>query len=72
MQDVFASMPYSPPHLGHEPVCARVLLIFEHNISVVIRRQLFEALGVARNFALGSPAGSQGLLRHVGAKMLVG
>lgn len=62
----------SPPHLGHEPVGAGVLLIFEDNVCVVIRRQLFKALGVARYFALGSPAGSQGLLGDVGAELLVG
>ncbi len=61
----------SSPYLGHEPVGARVLLIFEDNICVVIRRQFFKALGVARYFALGSPAGSQGLLGDVGAELLV-
>lgn len=63
---------FPPPHLGHEPVGARVLLIFEDNVCVVIRRQFFKALGVARNFTLGSPAGSQGLLGDVGAELLVG
>lgn len=63
----------TPPvaYLGHEPVCARVLLILEDNIRVVVRRQLFKTLGVARDFALGSPAGSQGLLGDVGAELLV-
>lgn len=61
----------SPPYLGHEPVGARVLLILEDNIRVVIRRQLFETLGVARYFALGSPAGAQGLFGDVGAELFV-
>lgn len=67
---VLARLP-RPPYLCHEPVGARVLLILEDNICVVIRRQFFKALGVARNLALGSPAGSQGLLGHVGAELLV-
>lgn len=64
--------PCLPPHLGHEPVGARVLLILKDDVCVVVRRQLFEALGAARDFALGAPAGSQGLLRHVWAELLVG
>lgn len=67
-----ANSPPSAPHLCHESVCARVLLILEDNVCVIIRRQFFKTLGVARNFALGSSAGSQGLLGHVGAKLLVG
>lgn len=62
---------HASPHLGHEPVGARVLLIFEDDIRVVIGCQLFEALRVARYFALGSPAGSEGLLGDVGAKLFV-
>lgn len=62
----------SPPHLGHEPVSARVLLIFEDNICIIIRRQFFKALGVTSYFALGPPAGSQGLLGYVRAELLVG
>lgn len=58
-------------YLGHESVGPRVLLIFEDNIRVVIRRQFFKTFGVARNFALGSPAGSQGLLGDVGAELFV-
>lgn len=60
-----------PSHLGHESVRARVLFVFEDNVCVVIRRQLFKALGVARYFTLGSAAGSQGLLGDVGAELLV-
>lgn len=60
------------PYLGHEPVGARVLLILEDNIRVVVGRQLLEALGGARYLALGSPAGPQGLLGHIGAEVLVG
>lgn len=59
------------PYLGHEPVSPRVLLIFEDNICVVIRREFFKALGVARYFTLGSPAGSQGLLGYLRAELLV-
>lgn len=59
------------PYLGHEPVGARVLLILEDYIRVVVRRQLFETLGIARYFALGSPAGPQGLLGYVGAELFV-
>lgn len=66
LPDVYAS------YLGHESVGPCVLLIFEDNIRVVIRRQFFKTIGVARNFALGSPAGSQGLLGDVGAELFVG
>lgn len=59
------------PYLGHEPVGARVLLILEDNIRVVVRRQLLETIGIARYFALGSPAGPQGLLGYVGAELFV-
>lgn len=62
----------SPPHLGHEPVGARVLLIFKDDVCIVIWRQFFEAVGVPRYFALGSPTGSQCLLGDVGAELLVG
>lgn len=62
----------SSPYLGHQPVCPRVLLILEDNIRVVVGGQLFETLRAAGYFALGSPAGPQGLLGHVGAELLVG
>lgn len=61
----------SPSHLRHEPVSARVLLIFEDYVCIVIRRQFFKALRAARYFALGSPAGSQGFLSDVGDELLV-
>lgn len=59
-------------YLSHEPVCSRVLLIFKDYVCVVVRCEFLEALGVARNFSLGSPARSKGLLRHVWAELLVG
>lgn len=59
------------PYLSHEPVGARVLLILEDDVRVVIGRQLLEALGAARYLALGPPAGPQGLLGDVGAELLV-
>lgn len=61
-----------PPYLGHEPVGARVLLILEDNIRVVVGRQLLETLGGARYLALWSPAGPEGLLGYIGAELLVG
>lgn len=59
-------------HLGHEAVGSRVLLVLEDDVGVVVGGELFEALRAARDLAFVAPAGAQGLLRHVGAELLVG
>ena len=63
-----------PPltHLGHESVRGRVLLVLEHDVDVVVGRQLLKALGAPGDLALVPPAGAQRLLGHVGAELLVG
>lgn len=58
-------------HLGHEAVCVRVLLILKDDVWVVVAHQLVEALRVARDLALRSPAGPEVVLREVGEKLLV-
>lgn len=59
------------PHLGHEAVCVGVLLVLEDDVWVVVAHQLVEALGVARDLALCSPAGAQVVLGQVGEKLLI-
>lgn len=59
-------------HLGHEAVGTRVLLVFEDDVGIVVGGELLEALRAARDLAFVAPAGAQGLLRHVGAELLVG
>lgn len=60
------------PDLCHHAVCTCVLLILEDDVGVVVRGQLLEALGAAGDFPFVPPAGSQRLLGHVGAELLVG
>lgn len=59
-------------HLGHEAVGARVLLVLEDDVGIVVGGELLEALRAARDLAFIAPAGAQRLLRHVGAELLVG
>lgn len=59
-------------HLGHEAVGARVLLVLEDDVGIVIGGELLEALRAARDLAFIAPAGAQGLLGHVGAELLIG
>lgn len=59
------------PHLWHEAVCVGVLLILEHDVRVVVAHELVEALGVACDLALCSPAGAQVVLWEVGEELLV-
>lgn len=59
-------------HLGHEAVGARVLLVLEDDVGIVVGGELLEALRAARDLAFIAPAGAQGLLGHVGAELLVG
>lgn len=59
------------PHLGHEAVSVGVLLVLEHDVWVVVAHQVIEALRVARDLALRSPAGAQVVLGQVGEKLLV-
>lgn len=58
-------------YLGHEPVCAGVLLILENDVCVVVGSQFFKALGVSGDLAFVSAARPEGLLRHVGDELLV-
>ena len=62
-----------PPltHLGHESVRGRVLLVLEHDVYVVVGRQLLKALGAPGYLALVPPAGTKRLLGYVGAELLV-
>ena len=66
-----ASSATHQPHLGHEAVCVGVLLILEHDVRVVVADELVEALGVACDLALCSPAGAQVVLWEVGEELLV-
>lgn len=59
-------------HLGHEAVSTGVLLVLEDDVGIVVGGELLEALRAARDLAFVAPAGAQGLLRHVGAELLVG
>ncbi len=58
-------------HLSHEAVCVGVLLILEDNVWVVVAHKFIEALGVARDLALCSAAGSEVVFWEVGGKLLV-
>ena len=58
-------------YLGHETVCARVLLILEHDVRVIVGHQLLEALRAAAYLALIAPACSEGLLGDVGHELFV-
>lgn len=72
MHDFFAPVPeVNPSHLSHEAVCAGVLLILEDNVWIVVAHQLVEALRVARDLALRSPAGPDVVFREVGGELLV-
>lgn len=58
-------------HLSHEAVCVGVLLILEDNVWVVVAHQFIEALRVAGNLALCSPAGAEVVFGEVGEELLV-
>ena len=54
-------------YLWHTSVCPRSLLVLVEYIGVVIRRKQLIELGIVLNdSSLRGPAGSQGILRHVG------
>lgn len=60
------------PHLRHHAVGTCVLLILEDDVWVVVGRELFKALGVARYLPLISPTGSQRFFGNVWTELLIG
>ena len=63
--------PVRSPHLRHEAVRPRVLLVLEDDVGVVVGHQLPEALRPPQHFALRPPARSQRLLGDVGHELFV-
>ncbi len=61
----------SVAHLRHESIRTCVLLIFEDDIRVVVRCELFKALRGPGDLALVSPTGSQCLFGYIWNKLLV-
>jgi len=59
-------------YLCHHAVCTCVLLVLEDDVGVVVGGELLEALRVPGYFPFVPPAGSESLLGHVGAELLVG
>ncbi len=61
----------SVAHLRHESIRTCVLLIFEDDIGIVVRCELFKALRGPGDLALVSPTGSQCLFGYIWNKLLV-
>ena len=56
--------------LGHNPVSASPLLVFEQNIGVVVPDEILELRTLSPHAAVSQPGGTQRVFTHVGDVLL--